>query len=63
MSSIFSSNSEAFTSKLLEDIEDMFLLYYTHSDWFDTYKSSTTHESVIRRERVKRLKKTSLYTD
>ena len=35
-----SSNSEANASELLENPEDMFSVYYMHSDMFNTFKSS-----------------------
>ena len=42
ISSTFFSNSEAFASELLENVEEMFPLYYTHSDMLSLFKPSTT---------------------
>ena len=50
MSSINSTNSEAFASELVEFIEDMFPLYYIHGDICS--QSSATLWYVTRRERV-----------
>ena len=38
ISSMFSSNAEAFASELLENIEEMFPLYYMHSDMLSILK-------------------------
>ena len=50
MSSRFSSNSEAYASELLENLEDIFPLYYMDSDIVRRFKYSTTHWRVIRRD-------------
>ena len=52
--SIFSSNSEAFASELLENIEEMFPQYYMQIDMLSMFKSFNTHRCVTRRERGKR---------
>ena len=39
----FSSNSEAKTSVLLEDLEEMFHQCYMHWDMFSMFKSLTTY--------------------
>ena len=43
----FSSDSEAFTSELLENLEDMFSLYDMHGNMFCIFNSSTTHWCFI----------------
>ena len=43
-----SSNSEVSSSELLENLEEIFPLYYTDSDVINTFKSSTTHGCVNR---------------
>ena len=40
---IFSSNSEAFASELLEILLEMFPWYYIHSNVFSVLNDSTTH--------------------
>ena len=42
ISSIFSSNSEAFASELLENIEEIFLRYFMHNAMFRMYHVVTT---------------------
>ena len=39
---LFSSNSEALALQLLENIEEMFPLYYMHSDLFSMFTFSPT---------------------
>ena len=51
-SSRFSSNSEAKASKLIENLEEMFLRYYMDSDIISRFKSSTMPYCVTRFERV-----------
>ena len=48
----FPSNSEAYTSELLENLEQLFLWYYINNDMFSRLKSSTTQDCVTRREIV-----------
>ena len=48
----FSSNSEAFTSELLENLAELFPQYYTHTDILSVFKYATTQWHVIRLERV-----------
>ena len=43
ISSRFSRNSEAFASKFLENLEEMLLQYYKHSDVISRFKYPTTH--------------------
>ena len=45
ISSIFSINSEANASELLKNIEEMFPVYYIHSDMFSMYL--LLHTSVL----------------
>ena len=45
---VFSSNSEASTSDLLENVGEMF----PQCDMYVMFKSTTTHKCVTRRERV-----------
>ena len=47
-----SKNSEAGASELLENREEMLLLYYTHSDECSIFYSSITHYCVTRRKSV-----------
>ena len=49
----FCGNSEAFTSELLEVLEEMFPQYYMNSDIISWFKSSTTHLCVTRRHESK----------
>ena len=42
ISSRLSSNSEAFASELLENLEEMFPLHYMHNDMFCMFKSNDT---------------------
>ena len=46
ISSIFSSNSEAFASELLENIEEMFLQYYIHSNNFSIFTIKNINKSI-----------------
>lgn len=48
----FPSNSEGFTSKLLEYIEETFLLSYLHCDIFSKFKSTNTQWCVNVAKRV-----------
>ena len=50
--SIFSSNSEADASEILETIEEVFLLYNMESNAIRRFQFSITHWCVTRRERV-----------
>ena len=50
----FFSNSEEKSSELVENLEEMFPLYYMHDD-VNNFKSSTTQSCVTGRERVKHL--------
>ena len=45
---LFSSNSEAFASELLENLEEMFPMYYIYSGVFSVFKSTITHWRVTR---------------
>ena len=49
----FPSNSEADASELLENPEEMFPRYYTHSVVCISFKSSSTRRCATRRERIK----------
>ena len=51
----FSSNSEAFASRLLEYLEELLSQYCMHSDMFEIFKYLTTQYCVICRERAKYL--------
>ena len=51
MSPIFSSNSEAPASELPENLEEMFPLYYMHTNDFYTLNYST-HQHATRLKRV-----------
>ena len=48
---IFSANSKAFTSELIDDLKKMFSRYYIHSDILSRFKFSITLYYVARRER------------
>ena len=54
ISSRVSRNSEAFASKFLETLEEMFPLYYMHSDVLCMLKSTNAQRGVNRQERVNR---------
>ena len=56
----FSGNSKAKASELLENIEEMFPCYYTHSNVFNMFKSSATQYCVILCKRLKKWINTSL---
>ena len=53
ISSRFSSNSEAKASALADNLKEMSLEYYMHSDVFVVLKSLNTQLCVVHRERVK----------
>ena len=55
ISSIFSRNSEAFASEILENIEEMFPRYYIHSGMLSIFLPSTTQWCVTRHERGNRI--------
>ena len=43
---------EAKASELVENLDEMVQQYYVHSDVFSRFKFPTTHQFVIRNERV-----------
>ena len=48
MSYVFNESIyEAFTSELLENLEEIFLRYYMHSEMFGMFTSPTTHYRVM----------------
>ena len=47
---MISSNSEAFASELLQNLEDMLPLYYMHSDVCSGIKSSNKRVSPVAKE-------------
>ena len=54
---IFSNNSEANASELLENLVEMFMWYYIYqrTDMLRMFNYSTTRRCVTRRERVQNL--------
>ena len=49
-SSRFSTNSEAFASELIENLEDISPQYYMYSDMFNMFKCSNAQWCITRRE-------------
>ena len=54
ISSIFSSNSEAFASELLENIEEISPGYYIDSNVINMLQSSITHWCATRRKGLRK---------